>query len=394
LLVVGAVGVFVGRMIQAAVSREREFLADASAVQFTRNPDGIAGALKKIAGWSEGGKIKDPHAGEMGHFFLANPLKASFTGAFSTHPPLEDRIRAIDPSFRAPSRKGRGGRKFTAGAAGFAGASTQLDAKSTAGIVGNFDHRHLSMATGLLNRFSDQLKDACHHPHLAREVVFAVFWHESHKVQEKQKLALEEDVPSAQIRNVLNHANEIRALGPETRLTLIELCLPTLKQLEADERRRLTDQAMRLIRADDQLHLFEFALIKILVSALGTDDSDRSSLPNNWDAAHILFSALAHSGNDSAEDARLAFESAFLQLSSQSRPLLAPTNCSPGQLNRALESLKTLAPKQKQRILELAIECVKFNGRLTALEKELVRAVSESLEIPLSMLTVNESEAA
>src|SRR6266480_2477874 len=96
LIIIGWAGVFFGRLIQAAVSRQREVLADASAVQFTRNPSGLAGALKKIGGLTDGSRINSPHAEEASHLFFANGLGNSF---FATHPPLVERIRALDPSF-------------------------------------------------------------------------------------------------------------------------------------------------------------------------------------------------------------------------------------------------------------------------------------------------------
>src|SRR5262249_12560205 len=99
LLALGLVGAVVGRLTAAAVSRQREYLADASAVQFTRNPDGIAGALKKIGGLSEGSRVANPRAAEVGHMFFANAFSQGITGLLATHPPLDDRIRRIDPSF-------------------------------------------------------------------------------------------------------------------------------------------------------------------------------------------------------------------------------------------------------------------------------------------------------
>src|SRR5262249_24953711 len=99
LLVLGLVGAFFGRLIQAAVSRQREYLADASAVQFTRNPDGIAGALKKIGGLKEGSRVANPRAEEVAHMFFANAFRQGITGLLATHPPLDDRIRRLDPTF-------------------------------------------------------------------------------------------------------------------------------------------------------------------------------------------------------------------------------------------------------------------------------------------------------
>jgi len=93
LLAIGAIGVFFARMIQAAISRQREYLADASAVQFTMDPSGIADALKKIGGNADKGNIKHPKAGEAEHMFFADG--GLFSYGFASHPPLEERIGAI-----------------------------------------------------------------------------------------------------------------------------------------------------------------------------------------------------------------------------------------------------------------------------------------------------------
>ena len=99
LIVIGWIGVFFGRLIQAAVSRQREFLADASSVQFTRNPAGLAARSRKIGGLSFGSKLEAAHAEEASHMFFGNGMSESFFHLMETHPPLAERIRAIDPSF-------------------------------------------------------------------------------------------------------------------------------------------------------------------------------------------------------------------------------------------------------------------------------------------------------
>src|SRR5690606_28971990 len=99
LVLLGYIGVFFGKLIKAAASRQREYLADAAAVQFTRNPEGIAGALKKIGALGAGSRIVHPRAEELSHLYFASGLRSSFAGLFATHPPLVERIRRIDPSF-------------------------------------------------------------------------------------------------------------------------------------------------------------------------------------------------------------------------------------------------------------------------------------------------------
>jgi Zn-dependent protease with chaperone function len=104
LIIIGAIGVFFGRLIQAALSRQREFLADASSVQFTRNPAGLSGALQKIGG--AGSQLESPHTAEASHMFFGNGLSKPFLGMLATHPPLDERIRAIDPGWDGRFREG------------------------------------------------------------------------------------------------------------------------------------------------------------------------------------------------------------------------------------------------------------------------------------------------
>src|SRR5206468_9762624 len=83
---IGSIGLFFGRLIKAAISRQREFLADASAVQFTRDPSGIAGALKKIGGLADGSRIRSPEAENTSHMFFASGIQTWLGGALDTHP--------------------------------------------------------------------------------------------------------------------------------------------------------------------------------------------------------------------------------------------------------------------------------------------------------------------
>ncbi len=99
LWLLGYLGILLGQIIRSAISRQREFLADASSVQFTRNPEGLAGALKKIGGLAEGSRIRNPHAHEFGHLFFGDAAAGSLLNLFATHPPLVERIRRLEPGF-------------------------------------------------------------------------------------------------------------------------------------------------------------------------------------------------------------------------------------------------------------------------------------------------------
>ncbi|MDZ4334342.1 MAG: M48 family metallopeptidase, partial [Pseudomonas sp.] len=99
LWVLGYAGTFFGNLIKAAVSRQREFLADASAVQYTRNPDSIAGALKKIGGNLYGSQLQAGHAAEFSHMYFAAGVRQALDGMLATHPPLDQRILRITPGW-------------------------------------------------------------------------------------------------------------------------------------------------------------------------------------------------------------------------------------------------------------------------------------------------------
>ena len=99
LAILGGIGVFVARAIKASISRQREFLADASAVQFTRQTDGLASALKKIGGYEEGSHLQAADPEEVSHMLFGTGSRLS--GMFATHPPLTERIQALDPHFKA-----------------------------------------------------------------------------------------------------------------------------------------------------------------------------------------------------------------------------------------------------------------------------------------------------
>ena len=186
LLIIGWLGVFFGRLIQAAVSRQREFLADASSVQFTRNPLGLSGALQKIGGSSS--RMASPHASDASHLFFASGLADSFFNLMATHPPIPDRIRAIDPTwdgkyrqldadsvedFRTP-RKSRSTQpmpdllqKILGGAviaSGGMGQPPVIKPQSVLPNMGNPTPLHLKYAEELRNALPENLKAAARDP--------------------------------------------------------------------------------------------------------------------------------------------------------------------------------------------------------------------------------------
>ena len=167
LFIIGYIGLFFGRLIKAAVSRQREYLADASAVQFTRNPDGIAGALDQIGGSARGALISARCAEDFSHMFFGESLRQRFGGLLATHPSIEARIKRINPRFQAPAYRAKrpepSAGALPATAAGFAGevpaaerlqaapaSAPRRPAAESAALVGTLDAGKLDYAARLL----------------------------------------------------------------------------------------------------------------------------------------------------------------------------------------------------------------------------------------------------
>ncbi|MDE0839521.1 MAG: M48 family metallopeptidase, partial [Kiritimatiellae bacterium] len=200
IMAVGYIGVLFGKLIKAAVSRQREFLADASAVQFTRNPDGIANALKKIGGFDDGSRVQHAKAEQASHFFFANGVRQSFVGLFATHPPLEERIRRVDPAFdgelKANERDAAPAASAHEGLSGFAGASATperiaVSAEQVVDRIGTPTPEHVAYARRLLDELPASLVDAAHEDFGSRAVVYALLLDRRDAIQSAQLTALQ-----------------------------------------------------------------------------------------------------------------------------------------------------------------------------------------------------------
>ena len=284
LILIGYIGTLVGRLIQAAVSRQREFLADSSAVQFTRNPLGIGGALKKIGGYALGSRIETPKADQARHiFFSPGRALGFFGGLLATHPPLLERIQRIDPSFdgRFPriearlsdeeaARWSRLDEAPAAGALGAAAATRESAQKTAAELgrdpsrilhqVGRLNDATLLASEALLSELSPAVREAGSSPERASFVMLALLLAGDERERERQWAALKPIMPPKDIALLAATYPLVGGLPRRSRLPLVDLALPALKQLPATEIDRFLGRVQMLIRVDESLTLFEFSL--------------------------------------------------------------------------------------------------------------------------------------
>jgi Zn-dependent protease with chaperone function len=400
LVIIGFVGQLFGRMIQAAVSRQREYFADASSVQFTRNPRGIAAALKKIGGFITGSRIESPNAGEICHMFFSKAIRS----LFATHPPLTDRIYRLQPDFDgqfilvtipdeepapvAPEPQKPGLDAAMQPVAGFG-----IGADAVIKRPGNITPQDLDRSRQLLaaipdlikNELSDILGSIC--------VTCALLLEKDPALKTRQIKSLQKVAPAAVIRQILLLENELKDINPQLRLPILDLALPSLRQMSARQYAKFRELIRILVEADAKLSFFEFALLEIITHRLGATFKRhkreviyKNIEPLAVDAVNVL-SKLAHVGHPEEAAARAAFNSGWSKLhinaSNWDRVMLPAGKVSFSALRVALKRFSHATPGVKKTILDACAHCVLHDKKVTVEEAELLRAVAYALDIPL-----------
>ncbi len=403
LFLLGSIGYFFTSVIQAAVSRQREFLADAAAVQFTRNPHGIGQALLKIAGMGKKNRLHSSHAMEAGHFFFSDSVVSRWLELGSTHPSLEDRIRRVAPDLlreevldqylgalpEATSRKMSGARNHAAAFAGHAGHSGFLqtgDTKSPAVVLpAHPDPAHLKYAAGLLAQLPTVLQEAVREPYGARAVVFALLISADPEVAKEQLERLRRLSEPMLRQETLLIRETVRRLDRRVLLPLVDLAQPTLRLLTPAAYREFRLALDGLVEADGEVALLEYALLKLIKRRLDpifyperAVPGERLDLSEAWPDIQILLGALAYQNADPA----WAFGVGMAQYGSDTGrvPLPPPEACGLAEADQALEHLTHLNPSDRSHLIQACVQTVMADGTWSAEEGELLRAIADHLD--------------
>jgi Zn-dependent protease with chaperone function len=412
LYLIGWIGVFFGRLIKAAVSRQREFLADAAAVQFTRNPLGIGGALRKIGGYRPGSRIRNRSAEEASHLFFSDALKKHLLGVTATHPPLEERIRRIDPAFDGtfpdvewpdeepiaapspvPPAAGRASRPVPDVVGGAVAAGVLLGAGGgVVDSVGTLDTEHLAFATTLLAELPGHLRAVAREPASARALVFAALLDAERAVRVRQLEELRRTAEPAVVDEVRALVEALAAVPAEARIPLIDLALPALRRMSPEQYRTFRASVDALARADGRISLFEYALHRVLLRHLDPHfgkPRERAvqyyGLQGLGSEVSCLLSLLARAGahEDAAVAAAFAAAAGELAGTGAELALQAREECGLKALDLALDRLAVTAPRLKKQVLRAAVAAVAHDRRVTPEEGELLRAVADGLDCPV-----------
>ncbi len=389
LLVAGYAGVFFGRMIKAAVSRQREFLADAAAVQFTRNPTGLVGALKKIGGFADK-RIGHPNAEEASHMFFEAGV-VTHLNLLATHPPLELRIQRLEPAFTAvQSTAGRASQTPASGVAMGIGAGEAFRT-SPGGVrrsVGNSDERHLTYAHELLAALPAKIVTDVHDPQRVRAVVYALLAG-SLAEPATQIPGLLQDENEAIVALAVSHVSGLSFENRAARLPLIELAIPAVGEIDGDRAAVLMRNCRTLVEADKRVTVFEFAVLSLLEHALGLREErhaafHRPGLADIRKDSEVLFSLLAHAGHGDTDAAESAFYAAWQRIQLEGKGELQERGEIAMRLfEEALARLNTLKFSFKARLIEAAVAAITDDNMVTVTEAELLRAIGARLGCPI-----------
>jgi Zn-dependent protease with chaperone function len=424
-MVLGYVGLFLGRLMQAAVSRQRERLADASGVQFTRNPQGLKEALVKIAALPDGSILVSPHAEQAAHMFFAEGIDRFF----ATHPPILQRIRELDPQFdeseiarvaaepedaqlgahetsrplAAPARPVTPG---NAAVAGFAGGSA-LAQPLAAGLpgtglpptaaqhmvarVGRADSVHIEHAQAINLALPDSLQEFAQSPGRAQAFVVALLLSQDEAVRNRQFALLATKLSAANLGAVQQIAPLALGLEPMLRLPALQQVFPALRRAPAAQRKVLGQLASDLIHADARIDAFEFCLAKLLESLLNDELNAQAphgtvSIEDAQNEIFVLFATLAQLGSSSEHDARMAYEAGMSGVLPMRRPPYAVLADWPRQLNAALPKLEDLHPFAKKVLIDGLVKTIASDDVMTEAESELLRTVCALMHCPLPPL--------
>lgn len=405
LVIIGYAGTFFGNLIKAAVSRQREYLADASAVQFTRNPAGISGALKRIGGSPAGSTLSASNAAEFSHFYFASGVSSWLGGIMATHPPLDDRIKRIDPrwngEFFAPeprraapldthqssstarSATGAAAEMVSGFAAGAATTST-INAEELIAQVGNPAPAALAQAEDVIAHLPQGVHDATHNTASAMALIYGLLFTE--KVAAEQWQLVSEHAPASVAKLYQQLLPSIQQLAINQRMPVIELCLPALKSLSGPQLKSFQRNLIALIKADKHLSLGEWCVYRLLQHNLFPGKEPRGAnidLGQSADAARSLLCLMARQG-----DAALQQEAynRGLQLLNLPSAELHPEPDSYPTIDKHLATLRRLKPLQKPKLLKALIATIQTDGAVQVAEYELLRVIADSLDCPMPML--------
>ena len=409
LTLIGYIGLFFARWMKSALSRQREFLADASAVQFTRDPDGISGALKKIAAYNHSSYLQ-ADAEEVSHMLFSSGYKSLM---FATHPPLATRISRIEKSFNeseieqlATKLRAQERREHIQAELAAKEQANKVNAKSRDGLfdvnamienIGNPEFDRILAAALFTSDIPSQLNDAAHSIEWAPEVLLYCLLDDDTALRDKQLLIVVQqmgDISESKLSHLIN-ANG--PLLPDQRLPLLEICFPTLKRRPIKDLEKILGTINQMVIVDNKIDSFEYLLSRMISKYLReaknpsrTRLHGRKKLSDCAQELSLVVSIVASHGQQTGDSADLqqaqkAFR-AGMSAVDINHTNLSFTDDWQEKLDEALKTLDRLRPSEKSKVILALSITVLDDQKLVTAEHEMLRAICSLIHVPLPIL--------
>jgi Zn-dependent protease with chaperone function len=407
MLVIGSLGALSARIIQAAVSRQREFLADAAAVQFTRNPNGIRDALRRIGGSASRARVKHPRAQEAGHMFFGEAIgSSSFGGSLASHPPLKIRIKRVDPTWDGsmltpltaqedhspePARPLTPRERLQQAMPNAAGpmASQAAMLLPLLALAGQATPAHVEHARSLIAAIPPVLREAAHETSTGRAVVYALLLDKKPDIRDAQIRRLETNGDPAIAAEVRRLAPEAVALPRELRLPLLDMTLGSLAHLSDQQHRTFRANIKALIEMDKSVSLFEWVTLGVLTRHLDERFGHASprvtqyyALGKLGEEVSVLLSTVAYAGSPDDAGAEAAFRLGAGAVTGVQPRLLPKSDATLNRLDAALTTLAGCTARLKADLLKACALTAGADRDITTAEAELIRAIADTLGVP------------
>ncbi len=402
LLIIGYAGTFFGNLIKAAVSRQREFLADASAVQYTRNPDGIADALKRIGANASGSILENPGAAEISHSLFGNGVRRSFNSLFATHPPLEKRIKKIQPqwdgSYDLPQRELREPARANSQQQSTASGPQAMSALSALALIdslmaqsGNVHEANLDQAKHILASIPEELIEAARDPFSARAIIYLLLLDASDEQRDQQLLALQQSADPEVFEALQALVSKQLHVQEEFRLPLVNVCLPVLRQLSSMQFKKFKENLQVLIQSDGRTSLWEWALQRVVLHQLEAVFAPQNKLHHTSHRSikhlaaecQLILAFVLKAGRTDNVDESAIYQEALKMLEIEPASVPARESMSISQINAALDTLVHLKPLQKPAFLKACAIIIAADGVASTQELEVFRAIAATLDCPI-----------
>lgn len=406
LVVIGYAGTFFGNLIKAAVSRQREFLADASAVQYTRNPGGIGGALRRIGGDASGSIINNPAGIQISHALFSQGIKTWLGSLYATHPPLEKRIYRIQPDWDGefdyslpadavlPDTETEDTRQSPAQpAVTMAAIAAAMTSGGIVGQTGQPDAEHLQYAHRLVNDLPAEFSSALSDPFSARAVVYFLVLDKDKAIHNEQLQHLKSSADIGVYEETMKLVRAGYELKKEYRLPLIDMALASLHQLSLKQYRLFKNNLNNLVEIDHKISLSEWCIRKTVYHHLDPVFENKPGithqnmkLAQTRQACEVLLSVLVYSGKQQGLSNTDVFNKAANELVEIDIRLRPKSEISLDDLNGSLDTLARLKPLDKPRLLKACALCITADRNITPEEVEIYRVISALLDCPVPPL--------